>query len=127
MKDAKTGRFLREKLISDHGLFSSYEGQQGAKNGKARGAFFRDAQGFGHWMLARVPASRAQGLYHHGSWYYHFPYIFVTCGLDELGLVDQNGLECDLSALLLRMLAMGRRQPSETIEAARDMEHVKRF
>ena len=36
-----------EKLISDHGLFSSYEGQQGAKNGKAPGAIFRDAQGFG--------------------------------------------------------------------------------
>ena len=31
---AKSGRFLRQKLISDHGLLSSYEGQQGAVNGK---------------------------------------------------------------------------------------------
>ena len=29
---ARTGRFLREKLISDHGLFSSFEDQQGAAN-----------------------------------------------------------------------------------------------
>ena len=43
---ARTGRFLREKLISDHGLISSYEGQQGAANGQD-GAFFGDAQGFG--------------------------------------------------------------------------------
>ena len=38
---------LREKLISDHGLFSSYEGQQGAANGQNSWDFFRDAQGFG--------------------------------------------------------------------------------
>ena len=38
----QTGRFLREKLISDHGLFSFQEGQQGAAN-----FFFRDTQGFG--------------------------------------------------------------------------------
>ena len=31
---ARTGRFLRVKLISDHGLFSSCEGRQEAKNGK---------------------------------------------------------------------------------------------
>ena len=30
---ARTGRFLREKLISDHGMSSSYEGRQGAANG----------------------------------------------------------------------------------------------
>ena len=30
----RTGRFLRENLISDHGLFSSYEGQQRATNGQ---------------------------------------------------------------------------------------------
>ena len=30
---ARIGRFLREKLISDDGLFSSYEGRQGAANG----------------------------------------------------------------------------------------------
>ena len=41
---ARTGRFLREKLISDHGLFSSYEDQQGSANGSC--GFSRYAQGF---------------------------------------------------------------------------------
>ena len=40
---ARTGRFLREKLISDPGLFSSYEGGQGAVNGLHSWGFFRDA------------------------------------------------------------------------------------
>ena len=31
---ARTGRFLREKLISDYGLFSSYEDRQGVANGQ---------------------------------------------------------------------------------------------
>ena len=44
---ARTGRFLTEKLISDHSLFSSYEGQQGAANGQDSWDFLRDAQGFG--------------------------------------------------------------------------------
>ena len=44
---ARTGRFLREKLNADHGLFSSYEGKQGAVNGQDSWGFFRDAQGFG--------------------------------------------------------------------------------
>ena len=43
----RTGRFLREKLISDHGLFCSSEGQQGAASGQDSWDFFRDAQGFG--------------------------------------------------------------------------------
>ena len=43
---ARTGRFLREKLTSDHGIFSSYEGQQGAANRQDSWGFFRDAQGF---------------------------------------------------------------------------------
>ena len=34
-------------MISDHGLFSSYEGRQGAANGQYSGRFFRDAEGFG--------------------------------------------------------------------------------
>ena len=43
---ARTGRFLGEKLISDHGMFHSYEGQQGAANAQDSWDFFRDAQGF---------------------------------------------------------------------------------
>ena len=38
---ARTGRFLREKLISDHGHFSSYEGHMEWRTGKIRGAFSR--------------------------------------------------------------------------------------
>ena len=43
----RTGRCLREKLISDHGLFSFFEGQQRAANGQSSSGFFRDAQDFG--------------------------------------------------------------------------------
>ena len=46
----------------------------------------------------------------------------MKCGLEKLGLIHQNSLECDLSALLLRMLAVGRRQQSESVEVALDME-----
>ena len=31
----------------DHGHFSSYEGHKERRTGKIRGAFFKDAQGFG--------------------------------------------------------------------------------
>ena len=44
--------------------------------------------------------------------------IFVRC----VALRKQYRLERNLSALLLRMLAVGRRQQSESIEAALDME-----
>ena len=44
---ARTGRFLREKLISDHGLFRPTRAHQGAANGQDLWGFFRDAQGFG--------------------------------------------------------------------------------
>ena len=46
IESARTGRFLREKLISDHGHFSSYEGHLERRTGKFRGAFSR-MQGFG--------------------------------------------------------------------------------
>ena len=44
---AQTGMFLREKLMSEHGFFSFYEGQQRAANGQDSWGFFRDAQGLG--------------------------------------------------------------------------------
>ena len=44
------------------------------------------------------------------------------CGLKKLGLLDQNWLERNKSALLLRTLVVGRRQQSESIETALDME-----
>ena len=56
---ARTGMFLREKLMSDHALFSSYEGHKERRTGKTRGAFSRMHGTLDGWMLARAPASLA--------------------------------------------------------------------
>ena len=119
---ARTGRFLREKLIYDHGHFSSYEGHKERRTGKIRGAFSTMHRALDGSMLARAPASPAQGLHHHRLRYFIFYYFCTMCGLEKLGLVDQNELEHNLSTLLLRTLAVGRRQQSESIETALDME-----
>ena len=42
----------------------------------------------------------------------------LLCGLEKLGLVDQNWLERNFSGFLLRTLVVGRRQHSESIEVA---------
>ena len=47
-------------------------------------------------MLARAPVSPAPGL-HHGPRYFNFPYFCTMCGLEKLGLVDQNRFERNLS------------------------------
>ena len=60
-------------------------------------------------MLACAPASTAQGFHHNGPRYFNFTYFCIRCGREKLGLVNQNGLERDLSALLLITLAVGRR------------------
>ena len=113
------GGFAGEKLITDHKLFSPYEGQQGAANGQDPcGAFSGIRRALDGWMLARAPASPTQGLRRHGSRDFNFPYFCMMCGLDQLGLVDQNLLERDLSALLLRTLVVGRQEQSESIEVA---------
>ena len=108
--------------MSDHGHFSSYEGHKERRTGKIRGAFPRMHKVLDGWMPASAPASPAQGLQHHGPRYFSFPYFCTMCTLEKLGLVDQNWLEHNLSALLLRTLVVGRRQPSESIEAALNME-----
>ena len=90
---ARIGRFLREKLISDHGHFSFYEGHMERRTGKIRGAFSRLHRALDGWMLARAPASPAQGLHHHGPRYFNFSYFCTMCGLEKLGIVDQNWLE----------------------------------
>ena len=51
----------------------------------------------------------------------------MMCGLEKLGLVDQNWLERDLSALLPKTLAVGRRQQYESIQFALVMEYIRRF
>ena len=113
-----------EKLISDHGLFLPTRANKERRTGKIRGAFFRDAQGVG-----RLDAGSRAGLTSSRPpppWtsVFQFPFFLykVMCGLEKLGLVDQNCLERDLSTLLLRTLAVGRRQQFESIEAAFDME-----
>ena len=73
-------------------------------------------------MLARAPASPDQDLYHHGPRYFNFPYFCTMCVLKKLGLVDQSLSKRNLSALLLRTLAVGRSQQSESIEVDLDTE-----
>ena len=72
-------------------------------------------------MLARAPASPAQGLHYNGPRYFNFPYFCTMRGLVKLGLVNRNWLKRNLSGLLLRTLVVGRRQQSESIEAALDI------
>ena len=110
--------------MSDHGLFASYEGHKERRTGKIRGAFSRMHRALDGWVLARAPASPAQGLHHHGPRYFNFSYFCTMygLGLEKLGLVDRNWLERSVSALLLRTLVVGRRQHSESIEVAHDME-----
>ena len=72
-------------------------------------------------LLARTGFT-IQGLHHHGPRYFRFAYFCKMYGLEKLGLVDQNWLERNLSALLLKTLFVGRRQQSESIEVALDME-----
>ena len=68
---ARTVRFLGGKLMSDHGLFSSYESQQGAANGQDSWGFFRDAQGFGRLdsgSPAGLTSSRPPPLFLYDVW-----------------------------------------------------------
>ena len=52
-----------------------------------------------------------------------FPYFCIMCGFEKLGLADQNWLEeRNLSSLLLRTVVVGRRQQSESIDVALNME-----
>ena len=108
--------------MSDHVTFLHTRAHKERRTGKIRGVFSRKHRALNGWMLARAPASPAQGLHHHGPRYFNFLYFCTMCGLEKLGLVDQNWLERNLSALLLRTLLVGRRQQSESIEVALDME-----
>ena len=76
--------------MSDHGLFSSYEGHKERRTGNIHGDFSRIHRALDGWMLAHAPVSPTQGLYHHEPRYFNFPYFCTMCGLEKLGLVDQN-------------------------------------
>ena len=67
----------------DHGHFSSYEGHKERRTGKICGAFSRMHRALDGWMLARAPASAAQGLHHHGPRYFNFSYFCTMCGLEK--------------------------------------------
>ena len=66
---ARTGRFLREKLISDQVCFLPTSANKERRTGKIRGAFSGMHRALNGWMLARGPPSPAQGLHHHGPRY----------------------------------------------------------
>ena len=74
--------------MSDCGLFSSYEGRKEQRTGKIRETFSRMHKALDGWMLARAPASPAQGLHHHGPRYFSFPYFCTMCYLDLLIKTD---------------------------------------
>ena len=62
IKGINRGRFLREKLISDHGLFSSYKGRQGAANGRYSWGFLQGCTGrwmAGCWIARRLHPLKA--------------------------------------------------------------------
>ena len=62
----------------------------------------------GCWLARRLHQPKAS--HHHGRRYLNFPCFRTMCGLEKLGLLlDQNWLERNLSALLLRTLVVGRR------------------
>ena len=84
-------RFLREKLISDHGHFSSYEGHKERRTGNIRGAFSRMHRALDGWMLVRAPASPAQGLHHHGPRHFDFSYFCTSVALRNLDLFIKTG------------------------------------
>ena len=59
---ARIGRFLRKKLIYDHVLFSSYEGQKGAENGQDSWGVFHGCTGLwaaGYWIARRLQQPKA--------------------------------------------------------------------
>ena len=79
------------------------------------GVFQGRTKGFG-WLDAGSHASfSSSSLNRFGPRYCNFSHFCMTCSLEKLRLLDQNWLEGNLSALLLRALVVGRRQQSESI------------
>ena len=104
--------------------FFFLRGPQGAANGQDSWGFFKDAQGFGRLNAGSRASFTTSSRPPPPPWtsVFQFPYFCKMSDLEKLGLVDQNWLERNLSALLLRTLVVGRRQQSQSIEAALDMK-----
>ena len=77
--------------MSDHGNFSSYEGHKERRTDKIRGDFSRMHRALDGWMLARAPASPAQGLHHHGSRYFNFLTSVQCVAFRNLDLLIKTG------------------------------------
>ena len=77
--------------MSGHGHFSSYEGHKERRTGKIRGTFSRMHRALDGWMLARAPASPAQGLHHHGPRYFIFFFFVQRVALRNLDLLIKTG------------------------------------
>ena len=69
--------------VCDHGHFSSYEGHKERRTGKIRETFSRMHRALDGWMLARAPASLAQGFHYHGPRYFFSSYSCTMCGLEN--------------------------------------------
>ena len=77
-----------KKLISDHGLFASCEGQQGAANGQDSWGFFQRCTGLRAaecWLGRRLHQLKASTTMDLCTTIFLF---FMTSGLKKLGLVD---------------------------------------
>ena len=85
--------------MSDHGRhFSSYEDHKERRTGKICGDFSGMQRALDGWMLARAPASPAQGLHHHGPRYFIFSYfctmyvcMYVCVALRILDMLIKTG------------------------------------
>ena len=91
---ARIWTFLREKIIFDHGLFTSYEDKKKRGTGNISAGLFRDTQGLHVWIIARARIHPAQDL-HHRPRSLDVPFILITCALYKLVRVDQYCLELD--------------------------------
>ena len=78
--------------------FLFLRGPQGAANGQDSWGFFKDAQGFGRLDAgSRVASSRPPPPMDLDISF--FSYFCTMCGLENLGLVDQNWLERNFSVI----------------------------
>ena len=75
--------------MSDHGLFSSYEGQEGAANGQDSWGVFRDAQGCGRLDAgSRTSFTRSRPPPPWTSVFHLFLFLCTMYSLEKLELVD---------------------------------------
>ena len=76
----QSGRYLREKLMSDHYFFLPTAANKKRPTGKIPGAFSWMHKALDGWMLVRAPASPAQSLHHHGPRFFNFFYFGMMSG-----------------------------------------------